>query len=279
MKKKYHQLLLWGILPALIFLALFIFPAYTLPFDVSLLLTVTSLIFGVFMAFFIGTATTNYIYLNLQLAEANSLLTVVYNLVKLLDVKTSEKVADIIDKYLIATLEYSLMNHAKNTEKEFNQIIDSIDSVDIKNGDSKASVLFQNLHTAKSDLFKKRQTIVQLAPRVITSIHWAVILLLTGIIVSLLFSLRTGDYLSNAFFGMVITSFYLLLVVLYQIDSDEFLEKQLAYEDIQLVFKSIGKLRYYPATVLENNLAHKPKEAYRVGSWEEGKQKVVQREA
>lgn len=277
MTNKSRALLVWVVVPLSILLAVFALPKFTVPFDASLLLTVTSLIYGVIMAFFIATATSNHLNLNSQLAEANSLLTSIYSFVRLLDTRRGKKIADLIDQYLMSTLQYDLLDHAKYTEQKFYEIIREIDVVDIKNGDSKASALFQNLQTAKADLFKKRQMIVQLAPRVITLTHWMVIFLLNGVIVSLLFSFRTGDAISNVFFGVIIISFYFLLMVLRQVDSNELLERQLAYEDAQVVFKSIGKLRFYPLTALENNIAHIPKETYRVGYLKKGKFIVEQR--
>lgn len=265
METKIKNLLIKLLIPLILFGVPFCLPIYTLSFDVSLFLTVVSLIFGILVGFFIATATTNYLNLNNQLAEANSLLSIVYNLSKLLSPIKSKKLADQIDRYLIATIDYPLADHAQKTEGEFNDVIEAIDSIKIKKGSSQDSVIFQNLHNAKADLIKKRQIIVQIAPRIITFAHWFIIYVLTSLIVLMMFSLRDGNVVSNIFFSFIFICFYFLLVILYQIDSDEFLESQLGYEDVQLVFKSIGKTRYYTQASLISGVAKRPKENYRIG--------------
>jgi len=265
MKNKLKNILVNFIIPVLLFLIPFSLPLYQLSFDVSLFLTVVSLIFGVLVGFFIATATTNYLNLNNQLAEANSLLTIVYNLTKKLDINKGKQLAEAIDRYLIATIDYPIAEHAQNTEKEFNEIINAIDSIKLKKENSEVVVIYQNLHNAKADLFKKRQIIIQIAPKVITITHWFLILALETLIVLMLFSLRDGNAISNIFYGFIFICFYFLCLILYQVDSDEFLESQLGFEDVQMVFKSINKKRYYPQNVLNEGKAKVPDEDYRIG--------------
>ncbi|MFA6421960.1 MAG: hypothetical protein WCV92_00980 [Candidatus Buchananbacteria bacterium] len=241
-----------------------IIPKYNLAFDISSLLTIVTLIFGLLIGFFIAGALTNHINLNSQLANGNATLTIVYNLTKLINKKESKKLSSAIDTYLIETLNNSLIYHNKNTDDEFYKIINLIDNIKSPNNAPSVSI-YQNLHSAKADLFRIRQNIIQIAPKTMSRLHWLVIALLAIAMLILTFALRDGSITLYLISSIISACVYWLLLILHHVDNNKFLENQLAYEDVQNVFKSIGQLRYYPELSFKQGMANIPKEDYRIG--------------
>ena len=126
-------------------------------------------------------------------------------------------------------------------------------------------VIFDHVTNAKVELLRSRQVISQVVPKIMNREHWFVLLSLNISLLFLLFSLRDGHLLVNAITGFIATCSYFLFFILYELDGDKYLEKQLAYKDVQQVFKMIGKPKYYPEFGFKSGLIQEPKESYRLG--------------
>lgn len=250
----------------IIVLALFL-PLIAYQFDASTILGAISLLFAILVGFFIATATTNYLQLQSLVAAENSGWSTIFNLGVLLDPRARKRLADAIDLYVIATLNFELIDYVEKTVPAFARVISVLDSVRPKQKDF--SALIQNFHDEKAQMVEARQEIPLAARRIVTLKHWIVIGSLAALVVILLFLLRDGRYLSSIVIGTLSAACYLILVLLYEIDGNFFAEEKLAFDNVQMVFQAIGKLDYYPSYALRQNRIHDLKKPYRTGTFKD----------
>jgi hypothetical protein len=248
---------------ALFFLALFL-PAFKFDFDISTILTVVTLLFTILVGFFIAAATSNYLRLQTIISDEDASLISLFGLVKILQPTMVKKIRNSIDQYMIAALDYGLLDYADHTSGEVDTLLNTIDEVTPSKKYTES--LIQNLHNIKINIISIRQEMAVLIKRIVTARHWFILISLAAIISVILLSLRSGNIITSALIGLIMITLYQTLRLLHQIDSNLFLASQLAYEVPQKVFLAIGQLRYYPEYALNRKLKKSLKnERYRVG--------------
>ncbi len=106
------------------------------------------------------------------------------------------------------------------------------------------------------------------ALHVTNPLHWFILILLSTVLIFLLFTLRTPE---NLFFNLTIGAvgaiIYFILLLLWEVDSNSFLEEQLACKDTQVIFRSLGQLPYYPAWALDEQNIVPLYPQYRIGTY------------
>lgn len=266
MKKYTFKKILTKIIIPIVLLAIpFVVPYYIVEFDVSTLSSIFSLIFAILVGFFFATATTNYLNFQNYLADEGAYLISLYNLGKLVQPNVMKKLRDTIDAYYIAVLDYSLMEFAEKTRKEFQEVIDLLDTIEPTDDKKMRVAALSYMHETKSNLVKTFRSITFTSPCVIKGLHWFILIVLAVILSLLLLSLRTEEILSGIVTGFMILSLYLILFLLREVDNNNFLEEQLACEDAQSIFEAIGKPRYYPETTFLKGWTKVPSVDYRLG--------------
>lgn len=263
-----RKIFLKTLIPLGLFILAFIVPIYEVSFDISTLVTSASLLFAILLGFFIATATTNYMNFQTLLAEEGSGLIMLFNLGVLVQPSAREKIAEVIDSYAIATLDFSLTDYIYNTRKEFSEIIEVVDSLEPPDEQKRRIAALSYMHETKSNVLKARESITFTAPQVTSGNHWFIIIAITIVLTVLLFTLRDGNLLASVIVGLLTATLYLILLLLYEVDANTFLEEQLAYSDVQKIFWSIGRLPYYPAYAIKNGAVKEPKGEYRVGVYD-----------
>ncbi|MFA6353299.1 MAG: hypothetical protein WCW90_03670, partial [Candidatus Paceibacterota bacterium] len=113
------------IIPILAFGIPFVVPLYNFSYPQDLL-NVVSLLFVIILGFFIAAATSNYLNFQSCLAEENSALVTLFNIVKLVAPSSTKKIADLIDYYVIKTLDYEIGEYADHTQKEYDEIVEEV---------------------------------------------------------------------------------------------------------------------------------------------------------
>lgn len=253
------------LIPIGLFVLPLIIPIHKVSFDISTLVTSASLLFAILLGFFIATATTNYMNFQTLLAEESSGLIMLFNLGVLVQPSAREKIVEVIDNYVISTLDFSLTDYIDSTRKEFSEIIEVVDSLEPQDEQKRRVAALSYMHETKSNVLKARESITFAAHQVTSSNHWFIIIVITIVLVVLLFTLRNGDLLASVIVGLLTAILYLILLLLYEVDANTFLEEQLAYSDVQKIFGSIGRLPYYPANAIKNGVVREPEGEYRIG--------------
>lgn len=251
------------IVPFLLLTASFLLPVYDFTFDIPTLLTVVSLIFAILVGFFIATATTNYLRLQSLVVDEDSTLISIFNLTKIVQPSSISKMRDVIDRYAISALDFELIDYVRKTQKEFGEVLSTIDEISPQ--DEKGLELFGNLQDKRGEIVRARQEITLVAKRVVTPLHWMVLIFLAILLIFLLLALRDGNWVASLITSALSLATYLVLVLLYEVDSNIFLEELLAYENSQQIFQAIGTLKYFPNHALNNQRIKAPEEDYRVG--------------
>lgn len=255
------------LIPILLLFLSFLVPLYSFSWDVNTFMTLVSLVFAILIGFFIATATANYINLQIYLAEEGASLIILHNLAKLVQPSGGEKLAEKIDTYLIRCLDYPLGDFVRETGKEFNEIIASLDELEPQDSEKRRISALNYMHETKSNLMRTRELIAVTTPPIAGPIHWTILITLTAVIEILLLSLRTDELVSYVVTGTVTALLYCVLILFEELDDNTYLEKNMALEDAERVFVAIGKLPYYPETALKRRLVKGLKNEYRVGEY------------
>lgn len=250
------------VISALLIAFAVLLPLFELSLDVPTLLTVLSFLFAILVGFFIATATTNYLRLQSLIAEEDAGLITIFNLVRNITPNNTSKIIDTIDTYAIAALSFELTEYVSKTGREFDDLARTVDEVSFI--DKKGEQLIGSLHDKKNGLYQTRQEIVLVAHRIVTPGHWVVLISLAALVGFLTLTLRDGGLLSAVISGILLATMYLVLVLLYEIDNNRFLEQAL-YEDSQQIFQSINKPPYYVADAIKNGRVKEPAASYRTG--------------
>lgn len=268
MKRIGRSELASSVMTLVLFTLPFVLPSFSFGFDIGTTLTVVSILFTILVGFFIASATTNYFRLQQLISQSNAALVSLYGLGRLIAPKKAVELAEAIDHYMIATLDYDLLEFAAGTETEFADLVACVDRVHPEPGVYEP--LFSNMHEVKVSLFQLHQEMMLAVQTVVGPRHWLVLITLASMIGSLALILRKGDILSELVAGILMASCYQVLKLLHDIDTNLFLAKRLAFQNPQQVFRGIGRLPYYPQYAIERgNVAVLPR-TYRIGTHEPG---------
>jgi hypothetical protein len=238
------------IAPILIIIAVFMLPRFDVSYDPNTILSAATFIFSILTGFFLADATANYRALREIILTENATLINLYQITKRENPKTAPRLAAAIDEYIIAQLDYELLDHYENTKDEFDKIID------ITPGMNASDRLL-------ASLIPGRQKIFLLAKRTVSKDCWLMILSLVLVITYLLLAKRTGAPSLSLLIGVLIASIHQALRLLHELDSNKYLARQLGYQTPQDVFRSIGRLPYYPEIAIMGGL--EPEKPYRKG--------------
>jgi hypothetical protein len=251
-------------LTVLIFQISFVFPIFNLAIDVPTVLTSISLLFAILIGFFIAAATSNYLNLQSAISKEDSTLITVYELVKIIQPSSAKRIARLIDNYMIAALDYDLLDYAANTSDVFRALTKAIDDICI--ADKTKHVLVQNLQDAKGELVAYRMESMLATQCIVTKKHWIILSALSLLMAVMLLSLRNGSFWTSFLIGMTIFAIYQTLSLLYEIDSNSFLADKIGYDsEPQSVFRAIGMPGYYPENALRLINKDRIGKKYRVG--------------
>lgn len=239
-------------------------PSFKFSFDIGTVLTVISLIFAILVGFFFAAATSNYLRLQSLITQEDAALITIYNLTQLIQPSGAPAVAETIDAYMIAVLDYEILTYAPGVAKELQAVVDAVDRLQPE--DERGMNLIQTIHGAKASLYATNQETALAAKQIVSGHHWLVVILLALFIDILLLSLRDGTLINAFIVFAVIVTLYKTLTLVHEVDSNLFLAKQLAFKSPQHVFEAIGRLRYYPETAFADGQP-RPTGTYRLGRY------------
>ena len=253
---------------AIFAMALFL-PFFSLQFDANTILTSVALLFTILIGFFIAAATSNYLRLQSLISSEDAQLITIFEIVTAVQPSAQKEIAELIDKYMIAILDFDLLGYTSSTMKEFNALSTAISKV--QPSSDLGMALMQNLYNARSSLTSIRQESLVSFKKTVSMYHWFILISLAIVIAFILIGLRE-DLVSSCIIGLSLIALYQALNLLYKIDSCTFLAIRLGYENPQEVFLAIGRPKYYPEHAISRKKIKKVLEnetIYRVGFYED----------
>ena len=186
------------------------------------LISLASLLFAILAGFFIATTTTNHINFQSALAQEGGTLIQLYNLGKLISPSSSEKIKQLIDEYIIATLDFPIGEYIDKTDNQFNKLVDAIDAIEPDDDKKRRTESLGTLHAVKSSLYNVRQQIALCSMKIINTTHWVILILLEVAIIVLLIPLRSDNFLAMMIICILAIASHLALVLLSEIDNNYF---------------------------------------------------------
>lgn len=240
------------IVPLVFLLLPLLLPQFTTNFDTSDIIGPTTFIFSVLTGFFLADATANYRRLKLLITDENAALVILYKIANRENPKQAEAISAAIDEYMIAQLDYPFLDHVEYTYSEFDKVVNEATKLD-------------RLDRALAQLIRTHQEMYMIVKRTVGSKHSTIIVTLGIVLMSLLLLNRGGSLIVSALIGVILFSIYEAIFLLFDLDSNRFLSRQLAYKTPQYVFSGINKLPYYPETAITGGIVEEPQEVYRVG--------------
>ncbi len=244
-------------------IAPFFVPRPEVLFDLSTVTGVISLLFTILIGFFIATATTNYLRLQTLLAQENSSLISLCEIGSLIQPSAKRRLVDAVDLYAITALNFELVDYVEKTIPAFAKLNKVLNQIRPSSGFGES--LVQNFYDVKMQLACTRQEIPLTARRIVTWVHWIVLILLATLLIGLMYLLRDGSFLSSLVVGCLTVACYLTLRLLYQIDGNLFSEEKMTFLNSQIIFVSIGKLNYFPAYTIKQRRVSRLVPPYRTG--------------
>lgn len=247
----------------IIFLISLFFPFFNLSFDAATILTSVALLFTILIGFFIAAATSNYLRLQSLISDEDAKLISLFGIAKLVNPSKQEELADLIDKYMIAALDYDLLGYTSSTAKEFDDLTAAVNAIEPSS--EVGFSLMQNLHDIKGNLISIRQEALISFKRTVSGYHWFILVSLSIVMSFILIGLRE-DIISSFIIGLSLIALYQSLNLLHKIDSCSFLADRIGYENPQYVFSAIGRDNYYPEHAITEKLKKDMEgKTYRIG--------------
>jgi hypothetical protein len=221
----------------------------------SIVLTISTFLFGIFMAFSINDRKDRVDRIRQYDSEERAALESIFILSIVYGKEIRNKIADSIDNYLVALFDYTIWDY-RNTEKEFNQLAEMVISLD---SEEKKTSILDNMLDELTKLRQARAHTITLISDRLSFFEWAVVSLLSIIIIIACLVVNIGT-----FFSIIVTTSLNLLIILlitflHELDSLGWKEEVRIFEPYQRTFDAIGKLRYYPEDLVQQKRVKIPK--------------------
>lgn len=235
--------------------------------DVKLILTVSTFLFAILAGFFIARASSRFNEIRRTVGTEDALFLSLYKTSQIYGKKFTDKIRDLMDKYYIISYDVELGTQSayKENRSYFMKMWDLVTKFK-----TKASI---ELLEILRDLEINRNLASTTSKEKISKGQWAILIILSLIILFSLFYLKTNETYSIIITILLSTVLAIVLLILRDLQNLKFGgEKTLLGESGQEVFESIGKLRYYPQRHLKKGWYDIPKDVkkYRVGLHEPG---------
>lgn len=245
----------------LIALIIFFLIAYFVPGRgkdefITLLLSITSFMFAIFLAFSTANRHSRLTSIRERLRNGDALILSIYNLSKIFGKKISDKCRKIIDDDLIIQIDYELVDYDKSTSKflELYTFISKI-KAKVKSQSFAKDHMLYNI----DDYMKNRKEITYRVRDKMYSFEWISLITLCGIILFCLFYVNNGSIISIITIPLLSTCLVLLLFVLKELNNLSWQEKEWVWFPLADLFKELGLLPYFPEDIFLSGMI-KPKE-------------------
>lgn len=244
-----------------------------------ILLSSSTFLFGVFIAFSISNAHRRIDAIFNSLNQHNAILLYIYKSARVFDTKTQKKVQQHIDSYLISTIDYYITD-LKFTFSEFENLFEYLDSIEPKN--KKQERVWDQYNRKYAQLTETRKHIEVLARAGLLKLEWLVVFSLLGVIVFFILSLSSGSLSATIASTILITAIVVLVYLLHNLNSLSWKERHKIWRPLHQLFRELDLEPYYPAPVVEQKRAI-PKSgdmirlAYYHGQYPDVKDKTVKK--
>ncbi|MCL9972232.1 MAG: hypothetical protein NBV63_02395 [Candidatus Pacebacteria bacterium] len=228
---------------ALLFAVPFFIPHLGVTDNGGVLITAVSTLFAIVVGFFIADAMSNYLRLQTLIALENGTLIALAHAAREISATLHPTLHDAIDKYLIAQLNADSLNHILDTEEEMREIVRQ---TDVLIRGSQMDTRWESTHHMLKTIHVARQEIALVAKANLLTPHWAILAILSGLLMLTILSVRDGSLLLNIIGGLMMVGSYSVLILLREVDSNRLLEQKLSFENPIEVFSALDRPPFFP---------------------------------
>jgi len=220
------------------------------------LLSVSSFLFGLFVAFSISDRHSRLKELREELKASDAFVVDVYKLSAIFGEKTQKECQRLLDDWVVATIDYYLKDYHKATP-QFLKLYEFIISLTPKT--KKQEIAYEQLITTAEQMNRSIKKIRFLASDRMSKFEWGTILLLAGIILFCLFYINTNTLSSVSIIVLLAVALITLILVLRDLDSLFWKEQVWIWDPLTDLFKEIDMLPYFPGEVIKSKRITLPK--------------------
>ncbi|MBA4320111.1 MAG: hypothetical protein C0412_17060 [Flavobacterium sp.] len=244
---------------------LFVIPGSFIPAELgNTILTVVAFLFGIIAGFYIIVTTTDYNNVKNILAIETANWISLHQNILIYDKQIADKLASLIDKYILRTFDFEILDHTKSTHNEFESIKKLMRELPLKEN---LSSVYEKIQNIMSDIIISRQQLTVLGARTLSIFQWTILFALASIFIFSLYGLRTGELFFDVVTIAISSSIVLVLLLIRDLDLYIWNEKTFGYDIFENVLKSIGQLPYYPAESIKKKRVQPHDKEYRVGTY------------
>jgi len=244
---------------------LFVIPDSFISKDLgNTILTVVAFLFGIIAGFYIVVTTTDYNSVKNILASETAGWISLYQNVFIYDRQSAAELSLLVDRYLIRAFDPEIIDYAKSTNAEFESIRTFVMELPYKEN---ISSVHQNIRNNMDSIVVARQQLTVLGTKTLSSFQWVILSALAGLFIFSLYGLRTGELFFDLVTVVISSSAVLILLLIRDLDLYVWNEETFGFAVFQNVFRSIGRLPYYPAESIKSGRVSPFENEYRTGTY------------
>lgn len=212
------------------------------------LLSVSSFLFGIFIAFAIANRQSRFNSIRTALRRDDAMLLVIYKLSASFGPKVSQKCRELIDNFLVNSIDYELVDYEKSVSK-FNELFDFFVKIEPKTESQKAA--YDNIIGALKESSVNKKEIIHWMNEKMLIFEWGSLLILGFIILISLFIINNNSTISVLITVLLGTSLILFLSILRKLDNLRWKEESWIWNPLIQLFIELGLSPYIPKSVLD----------------------------
>ncbi|MFA4815433.1 MAG: hypothetical protein WC924_05905 [Candidatus Gracilibacteria bacterium] len=232
--------------------------------SVETILTISTFLFAILAGFFISRLNQRYNDIRELISLEDAYLLSLYRTAKIFGQKFTDSIVEKIDKYYLISFDSEITNYYKQTAPCLEEIYEALYAIKEKSGDN----TYASMITTLSLIEEKRNKNSVISQERIRKSQWAVLILLTVIILFCLFYINTHLFSSQFLLVMLSTIQVLVLFTIRDLQNLRLGGGIMpVMESGQEVLESMGKLRYYNQKLVKQGGMEIPKhvKTYRLG--------------
>lgn len=274
---------------AAISFVLFVCAAFLLPEPqqadgYELILTISTFLFAIIAGFFISRLNSRFDAIRTTIGTGDGEFLTLYKMAQLMSPRFGKRIKNILNDFYICAYDFALSDYDKTykaSKKYYMRLW--VELKKLKKSE-KVEPYFGEVVELVIESEKRRNVTSALAAERLTLGQWAVLMILSIIIVFCIFSLKTNELYSKILAILLSTVLVLVLLLMRDLQNLILGKSELLEESGQEMFEDLGELRYYQARHLKSGLSNVPAhiKKFRVGLHEPGsdefKIKIITRE-
>lgn len=225
------------------------------------LLSVTSFLFGIFLAFAIANRQSRFNSIRMSLRKNDALLLSIYKLSISFGAEAQNKCRILIDDFLINSIDYELIDYDKSVNK-FNELFNFFLEVEPKAESQK--IIYNNIISALKESVNNEKELIHWLNEKMLSFEWGSLLILVFVILASLFIINDNSFISVLITVLLGTSLILFLLILRNLDNLRWKEDSWIWIPLTELFIELELIPYIPKGVVNRGIRLKKGVTYRI---------------